>query len=1028
MTKILAESGAELSHEELLDVLWLAMRRGPTPLARAAGVPEAPPVPVPQEPPAPTPRPTPTAPPPPPKEPARPITATDDTPKAPTTATTPSPALPVRTPEPRPTGQLHLGKALRPLRQRFPDRRRPELDLARTVAAVADTGIPETVTRPARTRWLSLALVIDDGVSMVLWQRLAADVRRLMERAGAFRDVRVYGLDTRAAVPVLRTSPYRRGRDLSPRTLCDPSGKTLVLVISDGVGSGWRDGGMRGVLDRWGRCGPVAIVHALPGRLWAGTGIDVRPAQVTSHRRGGPTRAWQVADPDLPLGLAHFDSVPVPVLTPTPQAVGEWSRLLASPGGTALLPLWEGRTGPARTVVEVPEGDAVLRFREAASAEAYRLAAHVAAVAPVTPPVMRLVQTALGAPTDAGHLMEVFLGGLMHEVDASERLPQHRRFDFSGEARRALLSAVSAGELLRTADAVARGIEDAVGRSPVFPAWVGHPDGTAVVDDTGRSFGWLREQLLVRLGVSGGEGDPAPPGWSPLSPDDPQRLGWFRLLWRSTRGWPHITMYLARGRDGNLVTVRAPVSLYADDPAAAVELVRTEAECLRRMEGIHAPTLMDVQADNIDELPWIASELIELGGVLAPNLRDVLASHGGVVPQDVFLRIGLSLSRALASAHELGLVHGSIAPRAVLLADDGVRLIGWMTATVDGADSPHRDLLSLAETYLGGGEVSPESDVYAAGALLLAFLAGRWEEPEASLRSVIDPVLRLALWHCLEPQPVHRPSARELADAFDSAFAALNGSTSTDTAVLDRLFDDIQWLEPLARQDVMRHGPTLAGRLMTFSNHLANLGRHEESLAQAEEAVRVWRELAAQAPQEYAAGLGAALNNLSVRLGESGRAEESLVAAFEAREVYEVSGGGPGLAMVLNNLSHRLAAVGRSEEALAAAEAAVVVGTYGDLARASTTLGNRLSELGRREEALDAFLSAVRGYDGRASADHAVTLNNLAVLYGTLGRHGDALRTLDESTALQSRLEDDPMNALPGIRAQSDRIRTWLTG
>ncbi|MET8982825.1 tetratricopeptide repeat protein [Streptomyces sp. NPDC004539] len=94
----------------------------------------------------------------------------------------------------------------------------------------------------------------------------------------------------------------------------------------------------------------------------------------------------------------------------------------------------------------------------------------------------------------------------------------------------------------------------------------------------------------------------------------------------------------------------------------------------------------------------------------------------------------------------------------------------------------------------------------------------------------------------------------------------------------------------------------------------------------------------------------------------------------------------------------------------------------------STTLGNRLSELGRREEALDAFLSAVHSYDGHATPDHATTLNNLAVLYATLGRRDDALRTLDESTTLQSTLEADPMNTLPRIRAQSDRIRTWLTG
>ncbi|MET8977005.1 tetratricopeptide repeat-containing protein kinase family protein [Streptomyces sp. NPDC004539] len=1057
MTQILAASGADVSHEELLDALWLAHRlpRDAAPLARAAGVPVAPPAqdatPHPAEPtpprPGTPPRPDPAPAPPERPEPARPVTATDDTGQAPP-ATASSPALPVRTPETRLTGsgQLHLGKALRPLRQRFPDRRRSELDVARTVAAVADTGVAETVTRPVRTRWLTLALVIDDGVSMVLWQRLAADVRRLMERAGAFRDVRVYGLDTRGAVPALRTRPFRpRGRALTPRTLCDPSGNTLVLVVSDGVGPAWRDGGMRDVTDRWGSCGPVAIVHALPGRLWAGTGIDVRHGQVTTYRRGGPTRAWYATDPDLPPGLAPFDSVPVPVLTPTPRAVGEWARLLASPGGTASLPLWEGgRTPVPRTAVEAPDGDEVLRFREAASTEAYRLAAHVAAVAPVTPPVMRLVQHALGAPTDSGHLMEVFLGGLMHEVREphdTELLPHHRRFDFTGEARRVLLGVVSPAELLRTSEAVTRDIEDAVGHAPVFPAWVGHPDGTAVVDDTGRSFGWLRERLLNRLGVSTGGEEPltAPDGWCALSSDDPQRLGRFRLLWRRDRVGRLVTMYLAQGEDGRLVTVRTPVALYTDDPMAALELVRAEAECLRRLDGGYAPALVDVQADEGGGPPWIAAELVDDGGALAPNLGDVLAGHWGAVPEQVFLQIGLSLSWALAHVHELGLVHGSLAPSTVLVTDGSVRLIGWMTATVDGIGTPRRDLLPLNAAYLAAGAsgpaLTPESDMYAAGSLLLSLLAGERTDPrsgaDGSLR--IDSALLVTLRHCLASEPLIRPTARDLVRAFTAAFEQ-RPSTRTAEDLLDRLFDDIQRLEPLARSDLISHGPALAGRLMTFSNHLAFLGRLEESLSHAEQAVGVYRELAAGAPQEHTLGLGAALNNLSVRLGESGRAEESLAAVSEAARLYEATTRldfAPGLSMILNNLSHRLAAAGRREEALAAAERAVDFGSDEELARAWTTLGSRRNELGRREDALDALLRATaihRGLERRVSTDHAVALNNLAVLYGTLGRHTDALNSLDASDSLQARVGNDPQNALPQIRTQSARIRAWLTG
>ncbi|MEV0481858.1 NaeI family type II restriction endonuclease [Streptomyces sp. NPDC050508] len=834
----------ELSHEELLDAMWLAgkLPRDSGPLARSGGVsaatserhgeshPDGPAVSA-----AGTaePAPEPTAAESTRKRSARPLLASahpspDGDAQAPAGL---SPAVAVRAPDSGTlrAGQLRLGKSLRPLRQRFPDRRQRELDVPRTVAAIAETGVPETVTRAPRTRWLSLALVVDDGVSMVLWQRLAADVRALMERAGAFRDVRVYGLDTRSGTPSLRTSPYRhRSRLLRPEALCAPTSDTLVLVVSDGVGEAWRDGGMRQVMDRWGRCGPTAIIQALPSRLWASTGICARRWQVTTHRRGGPTRAWQVTDPDLPPDLVRFDSVPVPVLTPTSAAIADWAWLVASPGSTALLPLWDtGQPGSSRTMADARDGDtaeAVLRFREAASVDAYRLAAHVAAVAPATPPVMRLVQAALGPPTDIGHLMEVFLGGLMHELDAdgAERLPHHRRFDFTDDARRALLSAVSPKELLRTAEAVTRRIEATVGRAPVFPAWVGHPDGAAVIDDIGRSFGWLREQVLTRLGIpsadtaqvapgperprvpDGESGDSAgsrhsaaavtdevyddapdeslPVGWTELLREDPVRLGRFRLHARSAHGWPHLTMYLAEDEDGTVATVRAPVVLSTRDPGTALDLVRTEAECLTRMQGVNAPALLGVAAHTTGEPPWVAASCVHRSAdnpasPPAPNLRAVLDEHGGTVPEELFLRIGLGLTEAVARAHSRGLVHGSLAPRAVLVTDRDVRLVGWTTATVDGVDSAHRDVLPLSDTYLeandDGRSLTPQSDVYAIGALLLALLSGRWSDPTADISERgpltdpgISPVLLRSLWRCLEFDPTRRPSASDLAEAF----------------------------------------------------------------------------------------------------------------------------------------------------------------------------------------------------------------------------------------------------------------------
>lgn len=584
LREILARSGVDLGDEELLDVLWLArnlpgdvrpLARRPAPAAPSRQVAEQ------GEPRAPG-----------ADDPARPgAHASPDValhrlfplhaaPRGKGSGRpepTPHRAHAVRAPGPHvlPSRHLTLGKALRPLRQRLPDRRRQELDVARTVDAMAETGLPETVTSPARSRWLSLTLLIDDGVSMVLWKRLASEIRTLTERAGAFRDVRVLGLNTRGPhAPLLSNRPYRQqqGPYLPPAALCDPTGGTLVLVVSDGVGDAWWDGRMSEAAALWARRQPTAILQALPARLWANSGITTRPWHVTSVRRGGPTTAWHVTDPRLPADLVGFDSVPVPVLEPTLAAVGDWARLVASPSATAVLPLWDiGRsvTQPWRAETrQGPDAEAVLRFRGAASPEAYRLAAHLAAVAPVTPPVMRMVQEALGPPTDTGHLVEVFLGGLMHHAaaDTTGRLRQPEFFDFSDDARRILLGTLPARELLRTTRLIADRLAARVRHSPSFTAWVAHPGGTAAVGAPEQSFAQLEERLLKRLGVA--THIDAPPADSPPPAPEPRK---------PARPQPPVAQQTA---------ARPPAPSSAADTKAKILLVDDQPENLLAMEAV----------------------------------------------------------------------------------------------------------------------------------------------------------------------------------------------------------------------------------------------------------------------------------------------------------------------------------------------------------------------------------------------------------------------------------------------------------
>jgi hypothetical protein len=78
----------------------------------------------------------------------------------------------------------------------------------------------------------------------------------------------------------------------------------------------------------------------------------------------------------------------------------------------------------------------------------------------------------------------------------------------------------------------------------------------------------------------------------------------------------------------------------------------------------------------------------------------------------------------------------------------------------------------------------------------------------------------------------------------------------------------------------------LAHVLNNLGNRLGDLGRREEALEAAAEAVGLRRQLAAQRPDAFLPDLATSLNNLGNRLSELGRREEALEAAAEAVTLY----------------------------------------------------------------------------------------------------------------------------------------------
>jgi tetratricopeptide (TPR) repeat protein len=236
-----------------------------------------------------------------------------------------------------------------------------------------------------------------------------------------------------------------------------------------------------------------------------------------------------------------------------------------------------------------------------------------------------------------------------------------------------------------------------------------------------------------------------------------------------------------------------------------------------------------------------------------------------------------------------------------------------------------------------------------------------------------------------------------------------------------------------------------------LGNRLGHLGRREEALAAAEEAVRLRRVLAAARPDAFIPALARALNNLANRLSGLGRREEALAAAEEARDLYRDLAAArgdaftPDLATSLNNLSVFLSALGRREEALAVAEEAVRLrrtlaaarpdAFSPNLAMALNNLANRLGELGRREDALAAAEEARDLYRDLAAArpdaftpDLASSLNNLANRLSELGRQEGAMAAAEEAVRLRRTLAAArPDACTPDLATSLNNLSVFLS-
>jgi hypothetical protein len=409
--------------------------------------------------------------------------------------------------------QLELARALRPLKRRVPSRLLVEVDENATVSRVADERVWIPVLRPAATRWLELAVVVDGYESMAIWRQVIREFRAILEGLGAFSDIRFWVLDHNATESgrmsvrpwQLGSPPHRTGE------LVDPTGRRVIVVVSDCVGPMWRSGAAQRQLAIWGTTQPVAIVQPLAQRLWSYTSARPRPAELLALRPGSPNAQLVVSRPAQEAGPGR-KRVPVPVLELEADWLASWSRLITA-SGAAVVPVMalfagqaDGTAEPRQAGIQSraqADGDLVRRFRASASPEAFDLAVYLTA-APISLPVIRLVQRSILGTSSRSQVAEVFLGGLLRRLDGQVADdPDAVQYEFVSEAVQQGLSRglrrTDAVEVLRQ---VSDFMEVRFGHARDFQALLAgrYVAGDYLIGPESRPFALVAERVLRGLG------------------------------------------------------------------------------------------------------------------------------------------------------------------------------------------------------------------------------------------------------------------------------------------------------------------------------------------------------------------------------------------------------------------------------------------------------------------------------------------------------------------------------------------------
>ena len=239
-----------------------------------------------------------------------------------------------------------------------------------------------------------------------------------------------------------------------------------------------------------------------------------------------------------------------------------------------------------------------------------------------------------------------------------------------------------------------------------------------------------------------------------------------------------------------------------------------EARAIEHLEHENILQIFDYSGTGAEDC-YIVTEF-----VFGETLAELLQRHGRF-PSEVTVLVGLSLSRALAYAHDSGILHRDLKPENAMLRHDGkVKLMDFGIARfLDEAHVTMTGALVGSPAYMSpeqAGEVKLDqrSDLFSLGTLLFHLVTGHlpFTGSNASiiLRNIIEnnrpsvtdlaptvsPTLADVIERLLQPDPDDRyADAHEVVDDLELALAEASIDPEDPRWSLTHLFDDFEGLE-----------------------------------------------------------------------------------------------------------------------------------------------------------------------------------------------------------------------------------------